>query len=128
MISIIKLTSGEEIIAEFETDDIQSLESFNAIYPMIILGDVDGSMRLRSLTLISKDTMIVFPQKHVMTHYLPSAAMEEYYVSAREYSATHTRKSVDTQITSAAEDFKSATMVEYSLDEDTLIFSKTTFH
>ena len=117
MIVIVKLTTGQEIIGEID-DEALTLDDlyYNIENPMTFVGIEDtgvSSLRLRDVMLLSDESMITIPTKHIITHYAPSKVLSEYYLKASSYAASHTRPADNNLIEAATQDIDSIIKEEH---------------
>jgi hypothetical protein len=111
MIKIFLLTNSEEVIGFIEEPiEIATCEYYNIVNPMYIRDDYmkGGSMRLRDAMMLSSETLMTIPRKHVVSFYTPSAAMERYYHAAVKYATEITKKEIDSQIRHAVSHLEDA--------------------
>lgn len=102
MIYIFKLSTGEEVIGSMDYKPY-TYDYFNIDNPMQIVGGItDSALRLRNMLLLSCETMISIPAKHVITSYDPSQAVVDYYEKAVKYHDYYTKKDIDLQIKQAS--------------------------
>lgn len=106
MIVIFKLTTGEEVIGRTLSDPKD--EWINIEDPMYIVGvredDRVSGLRLRDAVMLSSDTFLTIPSKHIITWYEPNSMLTSYYNKAIVYNTTYVRPSIDTHIHYAIED------------------------
>ncbi len=104
MITILRLTTGEEIIGEIEDESLPNNEFYNILNPMFIVSsreDHGGAMKLRDFFLLSEEELLSLPKKRVMVEYAPSYTFLEYYKKASYYQRNYTKVMIDEQIRAA---------------------------
>lgn len=119
-IYILKLSSGEDIIGQVDTDLLTYNGFCNIITPMTIVGvrDEDGhGMRLRDTTMLSKDGALTIHSSAVISFYEPSDTMVEYYKSAVLFAMKYTRAAIDEQIKMAVKDLEQSMQEEQDVAE-----------
>ena len=115
MITILRLTTGEEIIGEIENDLLTNNEYYNILNPMLIVSskeDYGGAMKLRDYFLLSDEELLSLPAKQVVVEYAPTYTMQEYYKKASYYQRTYTKIIVDEQIRVATTELDSMISLE----------------
>lgn len=109
MITILRLTTGEDLIGEIEEDWTQEDEYCNLVHPMVIVSARDetgGAMKLRDFFLLSEETLLSVPMEFILTWYEPTHTLQEYYKKASYYSRTFTKVMVDEQIRYATQELE----------------------
>lgn len=101
MITILRLTTGEEIIGEIENELLTKNEYYNILNPMLIVSsreDDGGAMKLRDYFLLSDEEVLSLPARQVLAEYTPTYTMQEYYKKASYYQRNYIKILVDEQI------------------------------
>lgn len=112
---VLKVISGEEVIGCLDVEDMAASNEheyigpgLQLIDPMWIIADSEGSMRLRSATILSEENkLIIFPGSITIT-YKPSSTLIEYYKTMLEYTQKHTQGEIDKQIRHATKELEQA--------------------
>lgn len=119
---VLKLITGEEIIGRLNAEsveDIENMETFNIKSPMWVLEDETGSMKLRSATMLAEEKHLIFYNSDIITYYIPSKVLVDYYNSAVEFNTTYTQQEIDKQIKMATKELDRA-INEYSSQESNI--------
>lgn len=103
-ISILRLNSGEEVIAEIDNVDDSNMLLIN---PMLIVDTRDG-MKLRDMLLLSETNQLTINRNSIILNYPPLKSLCDYYCSAVIYSEKHTRATAVEQIIAATLDMEDA--------------------
>lgn len=134
MFIVLKIISGEEVVGQIpqeNTAEIADLEYFEVINPMWIVAERGGSMKLRDATMLSADKALIFYTENVITCYIPTETLVEYYKAASEYNNI-TRTDIDKQIAMATEELQQSMKEAEDLQENITRFalkaSKTSIH
>jgi hypothetical protein len=118
MYLVLKIVSGEEVIGVLavenmvETHNLEYFELtdiFELTDPMWIVADREGSMKLRSATILAAENRLVFCPENVIAAYMPSQPLIEYYKTATGYTQKYTQVDIDKQIHLATEELAQAT-------------------
>lgn len=108
MITIFKLTTGEEVIGRTFSD--MTDEWINIEDPMYIVGlreeDRVLGLRLRDAVMLGSDTLMSLPAKYIITTYEPNDMLIAYYNKAIVYNTTYARPSIGMHIQYAIEDIE----------------------
>ena len=112
MYLVLKIVSGEEVIGVLAVENMvetHNLEYFEMTDPMWIVADREGSMKLRSATILAAENRLVFCPENVIAAYMPSQPLIEYYKTATGYTQKYTQVDIDKQIHLATEELAQAT-------------------
>lgn len=108
MITIFKLTTGEEVIGRTFSD--MTDEWINIEDPMYIVGlreeDRVLGLRLRDAVMLGSDTLMSLPAKYIIATYEPNDMLIAYYNKAIVYNTTYARPSIGMHIQYAIEDIE----------------------
>jgi hypothetical protein len=108
---VLKVISGEEVIGMLDVDDVaaaEDLQYFDLIDPMWIVADQEGSMKLRSATILAFENKLIVLPEGVIASYIPSQSLIDYYKMASGYTQKYTQIEIDKQIRHATEDLVQA--------------------
>lgn len=112
MYIVLKIVSGEEVIGVLAVENMvetHNLEYFELTDPMWIVADREGSMKLRSATILATENRLVFCPENVIAAYMPGHPLIEYYKTATGYTQKYTQVDIDKQIYFATEELAQAT-------------------
>ena len=100
MILMFIVSNGDELIGTVADEEVNTKEFYNIEEPMYVMDSANG-MRLRKTLLLSADSVLTIPAKHIISYYKPSEVMELYYHRAVEYHQRFTQEDINNQITYA---------------------------
>lgn len=105
MIFIIKLSTGDEVIAECEYDD----DSYFLTDPMAIVESQTESgvdvLKLIDYIMMAEESFITIPKKFVVGCYVPVKPMQEYYLKSVVYDRKNIRPVVNKMLDLALSNF-----------------------
>lgn len=105
MIFIIKLSTGDEVIAECEYDD----DSYFLTDPMAIVEGRTASgvdvLKLIDYIMLAEESFITIPKKFVVGYYTPTKSMQEYYLKSVVYDRQNIRPVINKMLDHALNDF-----------------------
>ncbi len=101
MIKLVKLTNGDELIADVEVND----DWYNLDHPFVI-NSVHGDLSLVDYMSLSEETLLTMHSRYIISTSIPLPELIEYYSTVSEYTSKYSKPRMGSMISVSTENLR----------------------